>query len=190
LFIVVREPKQIAYANVILTAILCGLQKFDTALDNDSVPKPQVPDDPSRHPYFWIVRALLQEVVAVKQVTRDDPDQVMISSYMGLSIILDEDDAAYTFVNLISAIITSALRSNRTTPANNFLRSDSSESSVVWSLFCKNVPDQINDTQMILQWGPPDKYLVNAFSMAFVAGSRREVTFSARMKTCRMLMLL
>jgi DNA repair/transcription protein MET18/MMS19 len=165
LFALIRQPNQLTYVNAILIAILNGLRKFDKATDNETV---SVSASPSYHPYAWITQVIFQELVTVKQVPGSD-------SYMGLAINLDENMETYRFVGLIAGVVSTILRSHHTTPANNLLRTGaSSGTSIIWNLFHQDAPVAIQETQMYLQSSPPDKCLVNAFSVALVAGARRE----------------
>lgn len=171
----ILDPEQLGEkikdANILLTAILHAIHKFDSVIDAEiALGLPAAPFDASVHPYRWLLEEILNSVVQVKEVSTGN-------AYVGLSANLEENFDTYKLVSTISSIITSVLRSNRTTKENNFLGT-SENTCQVWSFFIHDVPDSINASQMDLKGGPADKCLVLNFSLAIVAGTRRTVSLN------------
>ncbi|RQM05065.1 hypothetical protein DH86_00003646, partial [Scytalidium sp. 3C] len=83
------------------------------------------------------------------------------------------------FIQLVGKVATLALRSQRTTPLNNFLLNYDEEHlddpSQVWALFCPEIQkSSLTNSQLDLQYGPAEKCTANILSMSLMAGLRRE----------------
>ena len=178
MFSILLLPHQLRYANALLAAMLRGLQLFDEVQAQDEATGVFVPAlFPVTSPYAWIVMELYQKLIEQKE---HEEGSLAKLSYMGLSIIQDQDEKVNDmFISLLGGITTLALRSSQTSPINNFLFNAEREKkpSQVWYLFCEEEPESLIDlSQQNLEEGPAEKCFANVLSMSLVAGIRREVS--------------
>lgn len=197
---VIVHKGQMQYAKVLLAAVFRGLELFDKALDQDKDNGNELEDvDPKTHPYAWIVQLLYRLVVKQKS-HENEPLATKGEWYIGLQELpvgsneqtnnsaSEVDMVAYDdfFIQLVGKVATLALRSQRTTPLNNFLLNYDEEHlddpSQVWALFCPEIQkSSLTNSQLDLQYGPAEKCTANILSMSLMAGLRREV---CSMLTC------
>jgi DNA repair/transcription protein MET18/MMS19 len=184
--LVLQNNGHLDYANVILAAICGGLQIFDTNL-NLARTKAQepMPANPKVGPYTYIVTALFQKIVEQK----DHPNGLAGAfelRYTGIKKPFDDK-----FVQMVGRIAMWALRSDLTTPANNFLLNWNAlfpdEPSAIWTLFTPGTSlKSLSTSQQNLEHGPKDKCLANALSMYLLAGNRRTEPFMfVEVSSCR-----
>jgi len=188
LFDVLKHKEQLPYAALFLAAISRGLELFDDVLNNvgTQIKLPvqaldfRYAQDPSHHPYGWIVLRLYKQLAVIKDVHDYEAGEGI--PYVGLNLKMDEDMGIMDeFVRLVGDIATKALRSAQTTYLNNFVNAEgSSAPSHIWSLFVDNCPESVDSTQMNLKDAPVDKGLANILSMSLVAGMNRTVSLFPR----------
>jgi DNA repair/transcription protein MET18/MMS19 len=171
--LILQQSDNWDYANTILAAICGGLQIFDINLNlARTVSQEPMPLDLQVGPYTYIVMHLFRKVVELKDYP-SGPLGGFELRYTGIKKPFDEK-----FVQMVGRTAMWALRSDLTTPANNFLLNWNAlfpnEPSAIWTLFAPGpYPKSLNISQQNLESGPKDKCLANALSMYLLAGNRR-----------------